>query len=391
MLCISVVFIGGTSNDDIVILHPITDDTLAYDQNRIFILSVTKSAENTIVTSVPWHIDKMIAVPSKEEKENFAKKFYKLFPPQSSIRTLIYSCRYYSGYTIPETLSYSFSDTMSIRTFWQNQSFIKIMGKVQSNDVSSIILKITGWKDSTFTAICDDPNDDARSLFKMTVSLFPGNNSIYFSTQGIRENAKEFQMNYLSESSSLSSREKKFHNSALSQNCTSCHEGMPSDEDTTLTADCSSCHKVPEVTENIHPPFASKDCSSCHSWSNEKHSVIVTDDVPQKCYECHSEKQEVVESASVLHPVAGDCISCHSPHRSTEKKMLKRDVFSLCTNCHEAYTINHPVGRHPVQYVSYGTEKKEISCVSCHTPHGSQNESLLTSSGGKMAICMDCH
>jgi predicted CXXCH cytochrome family protein len=389
--CLSLFFLGETENTDIVVLHPSSEDSLAYDQNRIFIISTVKSDDNAIFVSMPWCMEKMISVLSKEEKENFPKNFYRLFPPHSSMRTLVYSFRYFSGYTLPETLSYALADTMSIRAFWQEQTFLSIAGKAQSKDVSAIIFKITGWKDSLVASICDDPTNDTRALYKMTIPLIAGNNSIYFSSDVSKLHTTEFRMNYLNESSSLSAREIKFHNSMLVQNCTGCHEGMPNDDDTTMSADCSSCHKVPETTENVHLPFSSKDCTSCHSWSSEKHSVVVTDDVPQKCYECHDEKKSAVEESSVPHPVAGECITCHSPHRSAEKKLLKQNIYSLCTNCHEAYTINHPVGRHPLQYATFGTEKKEISCVSCHTPHGSANESLLTSSGGKMAICIDCH
>jgi predicted CXXCH cytochrome family protein len=34
---------------------------------------------------------------------------------------------------------------------------------------------------------------------------------------------------------------------------------------------------------------------------------------------------------------------------------------------------------------------QEISCVSCHNPHGSQNPALLKVGGGPMGICLDCH
>jgi predicted CXXCH cytochrome family protein len=34
---------------------------------------------------------------------------------------------------------------------------------------------------------------------------------------------------------------------------------------------------------------------------------------------------------------------------------------------------------------------KEISCVSCHLPHGSANESLLKVEGGAMVSCLECH
>jgi predicted CXXCH cytochrome family protein len=96
-------------------------------------------------------------------------------------------------------------------------------------------------------------------------------------------------------------------------------------------------------------------------------------------------------NSTVPHAVAGDCLTCHSPHSSPQAKLTKKDIFSLCTGCHTEYTMNHPVGRHPLRFTVVPTTNEEISCASCHDPHGSENKSLMKVPGGRMTICLQCH
>jgi|GEM_PF-990485 predicted CXXCH cytochrome family protein len=383
--------LGDAFENEIVILAPSTADTLSYDFGRIFLVSVSKEMGNELVVSTQWEKEKLVSLATKNEKENFPRTFYQFFEPKTTIQLMTYSLRFFSGYSTPETLSYSFADTMSLRTFWQTAAFANLVTKVQSSEATSAHLHLIGWKDSVVSTQYDDPNNDTRALYKLHVQLIAGNNSIFFSERGKKMEAREQHINCVTASSALSSRSSAFHNSAISQHCTACHEGMPSEEDTTLVSDCSVCHKSYFAEPKIHSPVELRECTACHRWSSEHHSIVVAEDVPAKCYECHSEIQSYVENSSVQHPVASDCITCHSPHSSKQNALLKNNVFTLCVSCHEEYTMNHPVGRHPLRFAAYGEKKEEISCVSCHNPHGSQETALLKISGGPMAICTQCH
>ena len=158
-----------------------------------------------------------------------------------------------------------------------------------------------------------------------------------------------------------------------------------------MRADCNVCHKAMSAGAlYLHAPAEMKECAACHSWSAEKKTVVVEKGIPAACYDCHSEKQAQVDSSAYLHPVAGECMTCHSSHGTDQKHIVKEDVYTLCTGCHEEQKLNHPVGRHPLRFAKL-SNGEEISCVSCHNPHGSENEKLFKFPGGRMESCSQCH
>jgi predicted CXXCH cytochrome family protein len=288
---------------------------------------------------------------------------------------------------------FAYTDTMTIRGLWQKPEFAQLVKRVQlTNDISEVVVNLKGWSDSTFTTPYDDPNEGERSLYKLHVRLIPGANEIYCAPAGHKENAMLYASTLTIESKSTSDRTHLFHNSALEQSCMSCHEGLPSSfNGDSMSADCNVCHKLMSSGSLYqHAPAEMKECESCHSWSKEKHAVVVEKGVPTVCYDCHSEKQAEVESSTSIHPVASECVTCHSTHGTDQQHIVKEDVYSLCTSCHEDQKLNHPVGRHPLRFAQLRTGG-EISCVSCHNPHGSENESLLKAPGGRMGICEQCH
>jgi predicted CXXCH cytochrome family protein len=237
----------------------------------------------------------------------------------------------------------------------------------------------------------DDPVSDNRALYKIHVQLTPGLNEIYFAPLHERTAAITYVSKFVTDSKTIADRTNRFHNSTLEQSCTSCHEGLPSaDSGKTMAADCNVCHKAMVNAAYIHGPVEMKECASCHAWSEEKKSVVVEKGVPAACYDCHSEKQAQVENSKFTHPVASECLTCHSPHGTDQKHQLKENVYNLCTGCHEEQKVNHPVGRHPLHFATL-KNGDEISCVSCHNPHGSDNEKLRKFTGGKMDICNQCH
>lgn len=158
-----------------------------------------------------------------------------------------------------------------------------------------------------------------------------------------------------------------------------------------MTADCSVCHKEHRLAEYIHGPVEMNECTSCHAWSAEKKAVVVGAGVPGTCETCHGEKVAAVDSAAYPHAVASECATCHSPHSSDRQHLLKDDVNELCSGCHDGFQLNHPVGRHPVRYRTVASTGAEISCASCHNPHGSSHPKLLVASNKAAEICAQCH
>ncbi len=151
------------------------------------------------------------------------------------------------------------------------------------------------------------------------------------------------------------------------------------------TATCTSagCHAEMLSYATLHKA-AEDDCESCHDAGEGDHpgqdgpEFTLADDVPELCYTCHDEKN----TRAVVHdPVAeGDCLSCHSPHGSDEPKLLEEPAGSLCETCHDQ-NDEAAVSKHgPVS----GGE-----CIACHNPHESDLPRLLKQRSPE--LCLGCH
>jgi predicted CXXCH cytochrome family protein len=306
---------------------------------------------------------------------------------------MTYTFKVMQGYTPAETLTFAYTDTMSIRSLWSRPELAKLVKQVKGTDASSLLLHLHGWKDSVYSTQFDDPAADNRALYKVQINLIPGVNNLYFAPGGRKIEALNVTKRFQTDFVSIESRTWRFHNSDLEKNCVTCHDGLPSAMNAdSMTADCSSCHKSFDDAAYKHAPVEMKQCNSCHAWSKEKKIMTASQAVPDGCYGCHDAKHVQIDSSAVPHPVASDCLGCHSPHATNTEHLLKNDVYDLCSSCHSEYTLNHPVGKHPVRFAKVASQNdKEISCVSCHQPHGSANKSLLAVGGGTMSICLSCH
>ena len=346
-----------------------------------------------ITISTQWEKSKVFDLREAGSKEDFAKAFYRMFDQKTTIQNLSYSFKYFKGYTEPETLTFTYANSMDVRGLWQRPEFALLVKNVQKTaEISEVLVNVKGWTDSTYSHTYDDPSTEGRYLYKIQVRLLPGLNNVYCAPAGAKEKAMQYSTTLMMDSKSIVDRENHFHNSVLEQSCNSCHEGLPgSFNGDSMQADCNVCHKVMSSGASyLHAPAEMKECTSCHSWSAEKKVVVVEKGVPATCYDCHSEKQAEVDNSAFPHPVASECVTCHSPHGSDQPRMVKTDVYTLCTGCHDEQRMNHPVGRHPLQFAKL-SDTEEISCVSCHNPHGSPNEFLLKVPGGRMGICEQCH
>ncbi|MFH1278503.1 MAG: cytochrome c3 family protein [Candidatus Eisenbacteria bacterium] len=153
------------------------------------------------------------------------------------------------------------------------------------------------------------------------------------------------------------------------------------------------------------------------------------------CYQCHDGIQAVVREGKAHGPVGdGKCTACHEPHTAPEKNLLAADQQTVCAGCHGdlvlasvkakyhhpetgigACTTCHdphadalgPVGQegdicgrchgfgdhtmHPVgPEVKDPVTGKPVTCVSCHNPHGSEWEGILSGDPGG-PLCVKCH
>jgi predicted CXXCH cytochrome family protein len=389
-LALAILFLGGTPPADMILLSPSASDSVSSETGRLLLVSVPKSLGTDLVVSSQWWKERMFPLDSKAAREGFVKDFYRLVDAGTTLEQVTWTFRYFAGYVKPETLIYNHADTVTLRSFWSKKAFTDLVKTVQLGNASEIIVSLRGWKDSVVTTSFDDPNNDARSLFKLQLRLISGPNAVFLTLPTRPDEPLVYRVRSIRDAMPMDTREKRFHGTGLEAGCVACHDGLtPSAAG--MTADCSSCHASLVAGNFLHAPVEMKECGTCHTLSAGQSLMNVEKGTPGACVECHVEKQTLLDSAAVQHPVASDCTGCHNPHSSDQQHLLKLDVYRLCTECHEDHKINHPVGKHPLRFVTIEGTEKEISCVSCHDPHGSPNQALLKVGGGSMEICMECH
>ena len=150
----------------------------------------------------------------------------------------------------------------------------------------------------------------------------------------------------------------------------------------------------------VHGPAATGDCTVCHDpHGGEFPYMLWADPKVDLCIACHTDKQDVKKKKKgfVEHGIIEGlgCSACHSPHASDYRFQLAGSINDVCVSCHIAMkgiTEGHPVGNHPLSDVDDPRRKgRELSCTSCHNPHGANYQYLLIGSllGGH--VCSKCH
>ena len=156
---------------------------------------------------------------------------------------------------------------------------------------------------------------------------------------------------------------------------------------------CFTCHKsqrAKSMRTSHHPVREGKmGCASCHNpHDGSTPNMIKADSVNELCYTCHAEKRGpfLFEHA----PVREDCVSCHEPHGTNHTRLLTQKLPNLCWNCHltgsghfgsgdnastEKGVQVAPTGS-PSGYPTVNSRFIERSCRMCHVKlHGSNHPS----------------
>jgi DmsE family decaheme c-type cytochrome len=215
----------------------------------------------------------------------------------------------------------------------------------------------------------------------------------------------------------------KFKHSPVQEGCQTCHDPHGSDKAVALLKDgvpalCLTCHQ-PDTpafrTRHMNYPVAKASCTSCHDphgsnqpalLLNDVHAPVasrtcgVCHDAPtsatpfatklpgyELCRTCHSDTVTAILAKKRLHwPVADEkgCVNCHNPHAARHDKLLEESGAALCRGCHES-TVKR-IAATAVQHEPV----KDGSCVSCHSPHGSDTVYLVDQPSIN-ALCTTCH
>jgi len=155
--------------------------------------------------------------------------------------------------------------------------------------------------------------------------------------------------------------------------CLTCHDGKP-----------GQAHWQGSAHEQ-----AGNKCVSCHDVHArvagtpvQVKSLSGTADTTQKCLECHGQIRASLHQRS-SHPMADGqltCASCHNPHGSAGEKLLRKgSVNDLCYSCHQQLRGPFLWEHSPVRE----------DCLTCHQAHGSNYPSLLVARTTQ--LCNSCH
>ncbi len=150
---------------------------------------------------------------------------------------------------------------------------------------------------------------------------------------------------------------------------------------------CLGCHA------NTHPNFlrsphakADVSCLSCHSiHKSVPETKLLVAAQPKLCFQCHTDIKPAFDMPFHHRVNEGllTCSDCHNVHGTFLNNNIKNtaDQNAICTKCHMEtrgpFVYEHP----PV---------RAQGCMSCHTPHGSQNARLLNVPNIN-TLCNQCH
>lgn len=159
------------------------------------------------------------------------------------------------------------------------------------------------------------------------------------------------------------------------------------------SSNCLECHADHATGTHIHPAMK-RGCTACHAVENrqDESNVVLKRENGVLCFECH---EATSFQYAHLPYASGMCTRCHDPHGAENPRLLRAKVNELCLTCHlrtgetvpspylpsiiltSDHRTGHPYERHPVSGIVDPLTGEEMSCLSCHLPHGGAQLHLL--------------
>lgn len=153
-----------------------------------------------------------------------------------------------------------------------------------------------------------------------------------------------------------------------------------------VAQNCLRCHGNDAASHwqaSSHADF-DVSCTKCHTvhtpWTNEK--AQRKQNVNETCLSCHQEMRKHLYQRS-SHPLRDGhmtCVDCHSPHGSNADASIA--ALSPNEKCYEC----HAEKRGPFLFEHAPVRE---DCMNCHDPHGSNQTMLLKTAPPR--LCQSCH
>ncbi|MBE0598773.1 MAG: cytochrome c3 family protein [Desulfuromonadales bacterium] len=199
------------------------------------------------------------------------------------------------------------------------------------------------------------------------------------------------------------------HSTTVQRQCLTCHQqyikpwriGFPTGN---VEEACLTCHTGKKdwgSRSSVHGPMVAGGCTLCHNPHGEANRYqLWADSRVELCITCHGDKENLVSKEKPLRYVHGiihgpGCVACHDPHATDHESILHQPINDLCVSCHQRFAglkRGHPVGGHPVSGPNERRRPgRELTCASCHDPHGSPYRSLLFADSVGGYVCSKCH
>ncbi len=149
---------------------------------------------------------------------------------------------------------------------------------------------------------------------------------------------------------------------------------------------CLNCHEKADRTYWNGSTHESRGlaCTNCHQLM-EKVSVknqLVKSTELETCFQCHKDRRAQMMKSNHMPLESGNmtCSSCHNPHGSAADKLLKEaSVNETCYKCHADKRGPFLWEHEPVR----------DNCLNCHDPHGTVTQYMLKMQ--RPRLCQSCH
>ncbi len=199
------------------------------------------------------------------------------------------------------------------------------------------------------------------------------------------------------------------HTTTHNQQCLKCHIqssqpldiGFPSGKSREVCFLCHTSKRAWLSKKTVHGVIELGGCTLCHDPHADKYRYqLWQEGTIHLCLACHGNMQNLVSQRDRLPYVHNiifgqGCTGCHDPHATDNPFMLIKPINELCLGCHQRanqFAFNHPLPRHPVSASQeHRRHDRELTCSSCHDPHGSSEPYMLIETVRDGRICRKCH